>query len=818
MQGRIAASPGGAPSPGELAGPTRRAIAVLGFKNLADRPESAWLSVALSEMLATELASDQLRIIPAENVARMKIELALSDTDSYSPDTLGRIRTNLAAESVILGSYLALGDRAGGKVRLDVRVQDARAGETVAAFAETGAEEDLFDLVARVGARLREKLNVAQRSASEASEARGSMPAGAEAARLYSEGLAKLRVFDAQGALELLRRAAEAEPEHPLSHWALAEAWSRIGYDARAQAEAGRAYELSGMLTRQERLSIEARYRETTREWDKAIKLYQMLWGFFPDQVDYGLLLAAAQTSAGQGTEALETVAELRRLPAPSGLDARIDLAEADAAFTTSDYRRMQVAAARASERGEAAESRLLVARAQALAGRAYWRLGEPDKALASLEAARLSYAGAGDLRGQAEVLHSIGVFLQWNREDLAGARQSYEQALDLLRSTGNKRGLAEVAFSIGNVLRAQGELGSARQMSEEALANFREVGARDAEAHTLMRIASLRALQGDVQGARTVFHDARDACHDTGKRELESFLLAEFAEALQVQGQMDDAQALLDEALELARDAGAKLETALALSKQADLCLDRGRLAEAKLKYEDSLEVARQFSSKSRIAYALHGLGGVLLAQGKPVGARRSYAEAQTIRRQAGNRLSASRIALAELALEEGLAGEAALEMRRAAQDFQERAWAEAEAQARLVLARAELAEGRPAEARKSIRRARFLTGRMGELRIGLRVDIEAARVLAAEAAAATRSEAVDLLEAARAAAARAGFQGLELEAGLALGQVELRLDCTAEGLARLEALVERAEALGFGLIAAKALVALGRAVVPAG
>src|SRR5207249_9683253 len=43
----------------------RRAIAVLGFKNLSGRPDQAWLSTAFSETLTTELAAgEQLRTIP----------------------------------------------------------------------------------------------------------------------------------------------------------------------------------------------------------------------------------------------------------------------------------------------------------------------------------------------------------------------------------------------------------------------------------------------------------------------------------------------------------------------------------------------------------------------------------------------------------------------------------------------------------------------------------------------------------------------------------------------------------------------------------
>lgn len=108
------------------------------------------MSVALAEMLSTELAAGgKLRTIPGENVARMKIELALADAESLAPDTLGRIRTNLGTDLVVLGAYLALGDKSGQKIRLDLRVQDAEKGETVASLTETGTEGELLDLVSR---------------------------------------------------------------------------------------------------------------------------------------------------------------------------------------------------------------------------------------------------------------------------------------------------------------------------------------------------------------------------------------------------------------------------------------------------------------------------------------------------------------------------------------------------------------------------------------------------------------------------------------------------------------------------------------------
>jgi serine/threonine protein kinase len=103
----------------------RRSVAVLGFKNLSGRPDKAWLSTALSEMITTDLAAgEKLRMIPGENVTRLKVDLSLADTETYAKDTLKRIRNHSGADLVILGSYFDLGQESAGNVRLDVQIQD----------------------------------------------------------------------------------------------------------------------------------------------------------------------------------------------------------------------------------------------------------------------------------------------------------------------------------------------------------------------------------------------------------------------------------------------------------------------------------------------------------------------------------------------------------------------------------------------------------------------------------------------------------------------------------------------------------------------
>jgi eukaryotic-like serine/threonine-protein kinase len=387
----------------------RRAVAVLGFKNLSGQPEVAWLSTALAEMLTTELAAgEHLRTIPGENIARMKSDLELADADSFASDTLARISANIGSDLVVSGSYVRIGE----KLRFDVRMQEAGAGDTIVSVAETGGEDELFEIVSRIGGRLRERLGVTELSPAEVAGVQASLPSNPSAARLYAEGLAKLRLYDAQAAHSLLERAVSADPELSLAHSALALAWSALGYDERARRSAKRAYELSVNLAREDRMWVEGRYHDAMSEYDAAIKTYQALYSFFPDNLEYGLQLATAQTSAGKGKDALETVDSLRRLATPVRDDPRIDGAEATAASSLTDYKRQQAAAARAVAKGRQQGARLLVASALLTEGNAWQELGDTPKAIAAAEEARQIYATAGDRGGESRALRAAGIAL----------------------------------------------------------------------------------------------------------------------------------------------------------------------------------------------------------------------------------------------------------------------------------------------------------------------------------------------------------------------------------------------------------------------
>ena len=269
---------------------SRQSVAVVSIKNVSGRSDLEWVASALAEELTTELgAGEQLRTISGENISQMKIDLSLPDADSYAASTLKSMRRYLDVTSIVAGTLIPLG---GGDFRLDLRLQDTVAGETLAVISKKGNQSNLDQLAAQAGAELRAKLGVAALTASESAEVKAAEPSNPEASKLYAEGLRSLRNFDNLKARDLLQKAVDAEPNFALAHSALASAWKNLGYDSKASEEAAEAFKLSTGLSRQDKLLVEGQFREISNDLDKAVSIYDSLVRFFPDDLEYGLLLA----------------------------------------------------------------------------------------------------------------------------------------------------------------------------------------------------------------------------------------------------------------------------------------------------------------------------------------------------------------------------------------------------------------------------------------------------------------------------------------------------------------------------------------------
>jgi DNA-binding winged helix-turn-helix (wHTH) protein/tetratricopeptide (TPR) repeat protein/TolB-like protein len=584
-------------------GKARRSIAVQSFRNLTGNPTDAWFSTALADWLTTDLsAGDQLRAIPLENVARAERELGLTNSDQFSQEMLNGIRKNLGADLVVSGSFATVPAASGDSFRLDVRLQDARNGKTLRSLSLTGTRSEALHLASDAGLKLRSELRLEPLSPQALGLVRTALPSNPDAARLYAEGVEALQKLDAVEASALLTQATSIEPQHVPTHAALAAAWNALGYDGRARAEAEIALKQSKNLPPEQQLLMEGLFHETSKEWEAAANAYGTLFRLYPDSIEYGLSLANAQTNAGKGILALGTVQAMRHLQEPTNEDPRIDLTEAGAAASISDYQRQLHAAMQAEARARKLGAKLPVAYAELQAGAALRSFGNLPQALQLWRQARETFRVAGDRRGIANTLNDEGVLL-WQKGDGPGAKAAFREAITTSRTTGDNASLAFALSRLGMVDIYTRDLGEARQLFHEALAICQQVENVEEQGYVLSLIGDEQMWRDQLAAAKKTYEDALTLSQAVNDRSRVAGRLMDIGIIDTVQGDLEGATDSLGKSLSIYRELGEKNRIALVQNRLAMVMLWQGKTSQAASTMESSLAIAREVGEENVVA-----------------------------------------------------------------------------------------------------------------------------------------------------------------------------------------------------------------------
>jgi len=640
---------------------SRRAVAVLSLRNLSEKADLAWLGTALAELLSSEVAAGgDLRRVPPETITRLRRELSLPEGGQLDAETLAKVRATIHADFVLGGSYLALGGRDGGKLRVDVKLQDTSTGETVASDSQTGEQGNLFELVSQAGANLRSRLGVRALDPADRAQARTMMPADPAAARPYAEGLARLRLLDALGARPLLEEATRADPDFPLAHAALSEAFRRLGRHADEEREARLANDHASRLPREQQILVEANWRVARREWAPAVELYRSLYDFFPSTIDYGLRLAHVEVQAGRGKQALETVERVRGSAESAARDPRVDIAEAQASGAISQYQRQDAAAKVAVEKARALGARELEGDALMQESSAAALLGDRPRALQRAVEAHQLFRQIGNP-------YSVGQALlrranaSWRTGDLPGARARFLEAQDVFKKLGDENDLARAMHGVANIE-------SDMHHSEVALAIYRQALPMYERAGNLFGVEAMHVNIGQqLERAREL---------DEAEKE---FLLA----------------------LELTQKLGARQSEGIVNESLGSLYLDRGDPARALETMKQAAGIAQEIHDATTVAQTRRKQGESLHALGRTGEAEEAFKDGIDRLDAMGEtaRSGDGKLRLARLYLDLGRLGEAEA-MARAAVEQHERAHVDS-CDAPAALARVLVAAGKIGEAR---------------------------------------------------------------------------------------------------------------------
>jgi DNA-binding winged helix-turn-helix (wHTH) protein/tetratricopeptide (TPR) repeat protein len=764
-QGPLAKTPNRADS-ASLPTVMRKSVAVLGFRNISGNVDDAWLATALSEMLSTELASgEKLRLISGEDVVNLRRSAPWSQTDTLDQQTTARIGIALNSDLLVLGSYATIGKRDRGQMRLDVGLQDAQTGEILTEIAEIGGRQDLFRIVSRAGAKLRDRLGVPRLEETDEAMVLASLPANAEAARFYSLGLAKLRAYDYVAARGLFDEATKADPKFPLAYSMLSRADIFLGHDDLAKGEAKKGLDLAGGLPRVQKMEVEASYYHAIADRAKAAEIYRVLFNLFPDSLPYGLQLAKLQLESYQPDAALETIRQLRRLPAPASDDPGLDLREAGIVIRNDSQAANRLFHS-AAEKALAQGKRLIYAKAQQ----------------------SLCWINLQHLQSPPECQEAYETFLAAGNRDEAGS------CLQLMAEAQRLTGHGQEAIPL----------------YEQALRTFKEAGDREALGVAQNNLALILENRGEWNRAEQAFRDARQNFQAVNDRANTGAAVSNIADILVLRAHLREAADLYRQAWELA-EASRRSRPESAHIQHSSLLLMVGKVKEARQEIEAQINSLRAYGGDPwQLANAFTVLGDVEKAQGETDGARKNYQEAVQTLKNVNFPAASAQVSLAELSIAENHPDTAEPLIRQAIAGFEKEQSAGDEIGGYTSLSRALLAEGKLAEARDAIDHA----FKLSELRefpaLDLPLQLLHARVTAAAARPgslgrndlnlATQEMRTVLLR-----SQQLGLYTINCEARLVLGKLQLEGN-PALARSQLTALASEARSHGLELFARQA------------
>jgi tetratricopeptide (TPR) repeat protein len=742
----------------------RRSVAILGFQNLSGGSEGAVFGDVLADSLWSQLDVEEVRFVPPSRIDEMRRDLGIKDVkEDPGKDELRRIGDYLGSDVIITGSYRVTGEKAMQNIEWNVHLLKTADGGSIASVQQSGLSSGVNQLATRAGELIRGKLGI-ELSAQEEARLDSSFSTNAEALRNFAAAREKLRNFDLQGAVQLLTKCVAADPRFAQPHVALAEAWSTLGFETRAQEEAKRAVELSANMSVQGKGLVTGRFYETQHDWPKAVEQYASLWTVYRDNPEYGLLLANSQSNAGKAAQALVTLGEVRKLKLPAQLAAQADLQEAEAQEGVSNFAKQLAAATLAGEKAQSLGAKLLLARARISQCGALLNLGKSVEAGPDCDEARQLNQEAGDALGTARATNEVAT-AYWRQGDFAVAKPLYEQALGMAQTIGDRRDEAGALLNLANISDGQGDQVGAERGYRQSIA-----------------VAKVRGSQGDLALAQ---------------QNLAVILYAE--------GKRQEGAELFQQSIQLAQKIGDRRTEARALNNRCSSLLGDGELASAKQSCDESLKMRRDLGDQGDLARSLSNAGDVLFAQGDLGGAEQSYREALRIEEQLGQKQDAAttRVSLGYWSMESGNFEEGRKFATDAAKWFAEAKDAGSEAGADLALAEISLKGGNEGVARAEIERARQLAGSTTDPSLKLRVTVIQAKM---DAQWGKPGAAISVLQSAAKDAAKTGDVALGLEVRVALGEAQDKAGKPADARATFASASHDAKAKGFGLLAGKA------------
>ncbi|MGH2399401.1 MAG: ATP-binding protein, partial [bacterium] len=283
--------------------------------------------------------------------------------------------------------------------------------------------------------------------------------------------------------------------------------------------------------------------------------------------------------------------------------------------------------------------------RSRALVGLAIilWVHGEPDRTAALAEESLTISEAAGDTWGTAAALLALGIVASEGGA-MPRAVQSLERALALFQTLEHPVGIAVAQLYLGYAV-AGHDYARAVHLFQNSHALLRRIGDRRSLAVVVGTLGDVAWLRGDYRRAVELYEECGALGRELGYRERIAYSLLGLAGVAGTQGHYDTAISLAEQSLETYRQIKWKMGIGLCLRRLGTTAVNHKDFKDAELYFREALEIFRTLEQPNHVGDVLDGLGVVSMGTGDPDGAAALYEQALTLFRQVNDGLGIAEV-----------------------------------------------------------------------------------------------------------------------------------------------------------------------------
>jgi tetratricopeptide (TPR) repeat protein/predicted Ser/Thr protein kinase len=730
-------------------------LAILPFRNASGDPGLDWLGPSVAEMLSTDVGqSAQLRTVSPNVLHQILTDLRVAPATVLDPTVIRRVADFSNADRVVWGQYAKFGDQ----IRIDATLQDIKNDRSVPLKIDVPNEKEIPGAIDRLAESIRQKLALPADVLKEL-KASSFQPVSqsVDALRAYNLGIGLQRDGKNLEAQKQFETATVADPSFALAFSRLAQTYSSLGYDDKAEQSAQRAVTLSQDLPEAEKYLISAIRSRATKNYPEAIKAYENLAKAAPGNAEVQSALASLYSDSGNLTKAREYFQKILSAN-PKDITATLDLGllmlkSSDPQGSLEPLNRAYTLSIQMDNQEQKASAlhRMAVA---------YGMLSKPEDDFRNEEQALAIWRQIGQKRGLAFSLNEMAsaqAVLGKSKEALA----NYQEALNLRREIGDRRGLGETLVDLGNFYDAGGDHDQALKMYKEALQVERDLRNETMQAISLNNIGGVYLDKGQYEDALTYFHQALqlrenskvpgdivEAVHNLGYTSADmgqyDQAISYYLRALELRRSMDDRHGAAIESYSLgtlfnyqgrfgaainSRQEGLKtfrdikdktFWMAKMLDGVAESLILAGRGDEAKGYLDEALSLSRELKNDGMVAETLGVQGDLSFYAGDFNSARASYAQAlqAATRSKEPETIVTAKANLAKVQVEEKQALEGISSLRAVIQQANDLGLKYMAVESSIFLAEAMMQShdsAHSAQARQELERALLLSDKLG-------------------------------------------------------------------------------------------------------